>query len=170
LLVDGGLRSNYPLWIFNKERRQQGGMLIPIVGFRFTQQEPAEVRNHSLLEDYLLGLVNAALEGASWLQGPSTKSVVEVPILIPAYVRATSFDLDERRSDGSLAGSATLAGVLEERPGRPIIVFAVGQRERSDPRASAERGTARHHNSYRTAFGGPWQARCLNTNIGRSGA
>lgn len=112
MLVDGGLRSNYPLWIFDKERQQASGELIPIVGFRFNHDDQ-ELESLSSVEDYVWELVNAALEGAGWLQWRETSRVVEVPIRVPAHVHATSFDLDSKDREllfhrGYTAASAVL--------------------------------------------------------------
>ncbi|MCI0560883.1 MAG: hypothetical protein MN733_20555, partial [Nitrososphaera sp.] len=123
LLVDGGLRSNYPLWIFDTER-QQSGVELPIVGFRL-EQDFAEIPSHSLLEDYIWGLVNAALEGPSWLQEEGMKNVVEVPVPIPPHVRATSFDLgDTEKQFLFLSGYSAASAVLLNADNRAILGLA----------------------------------------------
>jgi len=120
LLVDGGLRSNYPLWIFDKER-QQNGVVLPIIGFRL-EQKYVDVHNQSLLEDYIWGLVNAALEGPGWLQGRKTERVVEVSVTVPAHIRATDFDLDDRDRDILFYSGYLAAGAaLSKRENRDIL-------------------------------------------------
>ncbi|CAI6063073.1 hypothetical protein PAECIP112173_01869 [Paenibacillus sp. JJ-100] len=46
-VVDGGLLSNFPLWLFDGERSESGGDIIPVVGFKMvgkTEVDPPRIK------------------------------------------------------------------------------------------------------------------------------
>ena len=86
-LVDGGLVSNYPAWLFDKERRDQEARLVTI-GFRLVNRSTGDTTN----KNFLGNLVNSALWGDQHLEIREIENLHSVPIEVDH--ETTDFDLD----------------------------------------------------------------------------
>ena len=92
-LVDGGLASNLPAFLFHKEYQQTG---FPVFAFDLTPEDVDPPSGLSL-KDYLLGLVSTALDAGDELMRVVLSDVVHVPIPIPARFSSLDFQMDRRR-------------------------------------------------------------------------
>jgi NTE family protein len=90
LLVDGGVLSNFPAWVFQDEQKK---VPLPILGFRLQDQDepPARIGN---LKDLALALAATVVRGSVRLQLAAGKlpglNIIELPTL---GVGTTDFDL-----------------------------------------------------------------------------
>ncbi len=99
LLVDGGLLSNFPAWVFDEERHRAGvlmqtGVLAPTLGFtlveRGTAAESGEAISPRGLLDFATRLFTTALAGDPLLE---TRQVANLQT-IRLTVRVGTFDFD----------------------------------------------------------------------------
>lgn len=93
IIVDGGILSNFPLWLFHDEKKA----MRPVIGFRLTpnidQMPPAKIKNaiqmfHSLFET----MRNA--HDVRYIEEEQAKNIVFIPI---ADVKATDFHLSKTK-------------------------------------------------------------------------
>jgi NTE family protein len=102
-LVDGGIVSNFPAWVFDRERKQQPGVVDPpaILGFRLipdpdssapelTQRDPP----FGKFGAYASAVFNTLLEGAQEVQSDAVHGLGIIPIKIPMEITAYRFDLN----------------------------------------------------------------------------
>ncbi len=88
-LVDGGLLSNFPAWVFDDERGRYVNKLPPTFGFRLVQViDPSEEKNTFF--SYLGTLFSTALSGDAYLQYRRIENLH----LVPLKVRANTLDLE----------------------------------------------------------------------------
>lgn len=90
-LVDGGLLSNFPAWVFDDERRRTD-QLIPTFGFTLVEvvDLDTEPEKPESLFTYLGDLFTATLSGDSQLQ----VRAIENLHIIPLRVKANTMDFD----------------------------------------------------------------------------
>jgi len=88
-LVDGGLLSNFPAWVFDEERLH-AGVLTPTLGFTLVEKSPGQVADTSTLLGFAMRLFTTALAGDALLE---TRQVVNMQT-IPLRVRVSTFDFD----------------------------------------------------------------------------
>lgn len=95
IIVDGGILSNFPLWLFADEKEAK--YKRPVIGFRLTPDvdeiPPAKINNaitmfHSLFET----MRNA--HDVHYIEEEHAKNIVFIPT---ADVKATDFDLSEEK-------------------------------------------------------------------------
>ncbi|MCK5934366.1 MAG: patatin-like phospholipase family protein [Fulvimarina manganoxydans] len=93
-LVDGGLASNLPVWLFDEERDRDG---FPLLAFDLTTQLGAGVPADSGVKGFLLDMLETGLEsGDALLRGASSRLMhIEVPIA--SDVRTLDFALTSAR-------------------------------------------------------------------------
>jgi NTE family protein len=96
-LVDGGLASNLPVWLFDEERDCDG---LPLVAFDLTTQRSTGLFTDNGVKGFLMDLLETALEsGDALLRGASSRLMhVEVPIA--SDVRTLDFALNSARRRG----------------------------------------------------------------------
>lgn len=115
MLVDGGLLSNFPAWVFDAEiaaEQAKTGHKPPVLGFRLVREgkRPGSIAN---FEQYANALFTVALEGAGFLQTRLIDNLVPIPIPIPAALSATDFELTpQHRMDLFESGYAAADAVL----------------------------------------------------------
>jgi NTE family protein len=90
-LVDGGLLSNFPAWVFDDERRRSD-QLTPTFGFRLVKVVEAEtgIVNPESLFTYLGNLFSTTLSGDSQLQVRQVENLH----VIPLRVKVSTMDFD----------------------------------------------------------------------------
>jgi NTE family protein len=88
-LVDGGLVSNFPVWIFNDERRKHATPL-PIIGFRLVQKtDAASSRQYSFLS-FAGDLLETALNANVQIHARGIDDL----FMFPIEVHASTYDFD----------------------------------------------------------------------------
>ncbi|MEA3034157.1 MAG: hypothetical protein QOH86_2173 [Sphingomonadales bacterium] len=104
-LVDGGLASNLPAWLFNEERDHDNR---PIVAFDLTTQTGTNPDVDYSPREFFSAMVDTALESGDELLRRSSGRVMHIEVPIDASIRTLDFGLSEaaRRglfNDGRLA-------------------------------------------------------------------
>ena len=87
-LVDGGLLSNFPAWVFDEERLK-AGVLTPTLGFTLVERTPAAAQTNTLI-GFATRLFQTALAGDALLE---TRQVANLQ-MVPLRVRVSTFDFD----------------------------------------------------------------------------
>jgi NTE family protein len=106
-LVDGGLVSNFPVWIFNDERRKHTSP-PPIIGFRLVRKvDVAEGASGSLF-GYLGGLLETALNGNIEIHARSMDDLFMFPIAV--HASTYEFDMSPERKHALYEAARTDAG------------------------------------------------------------
>lgn len=125
-LVDGGLLSNFPAWVFDDER-QQMDEYIPTFGFKLHNAIAAEsVLKTKTTFDFLADLFSTALSGDGVLE----IRAIENMNLIPVKVRANTLDFDipfERKEDLYVYGKDSATDFFRDfiGPSNPEDIFDV---------------------------------------------
>jgi NTE family protein len=94
-LVDGGLLSNFPAWLFDDERRRVGPQ-VPTFGFRLVERQQRKTDSTSLL-DFSRRLFGTALSGDQQLEVREVENLNTVPL--PVSVSTFDFDLTTNNKD-----------------------------------------------------------------------
>lgn len=90
-LVDGGLVSNFPAWVFEAELSAGNAVVL---GFRLVpDRKPAY--SVTTFGEYARELFHTALEGPSFLQTRGIPGLIAIEIPIDPNISATKFDLNE---------------------------------------------------------------------------
>lgn len=116
LFVDGGLLSNYPLWLFQDSP-------LPTVAFKLRSAPPRRVSSRSWVVDYLQGLVGTMLNAHDKARLGSPFSVVEVTI-DASFVNSTDFAMEETKRDLLFANGMASVGLVNWSklpPVRPTV-------------------------------------------------
>ncbi|MGL5316180.1 MAG: patatin-like phospholipase family protein [Peptostreptococcaceae bacterium] len=93
-IVDGGLLSNFPIWIFDTNTTPQ----YPTLGLNLTEEERINVDKHTNLVSYLLDVVYTSLSTNEDIYYKE-KDFVRI-INIPTFdIDATNFNLDRESKD-----------------------------------------------------------------------
>lgn len=93
LLVDGGLCSNLPVFLFDKERDADR---IPLLAFDLVP-EPATTSNTSDLGGFCRDMLETGLEAGDYLMRRSTPDIHHVRIRVPHDISPLDFDLSKSR-------------------------------------------------------------------------
>lgn len=92
-LVDGGLSSNLPVWLFNNERNIDE---LPLVAFDLTTTPsdvfPSDYRPH----DFLMDVVETALESGDALLRQGTERLLHVEVPLDPAIRWFHFGIEPR--------------------------------------------------------------------------
>lgn len=94
-LVDGGVSSNLPLFLFEDERRRQP---LPVFAFDLVPAPDTEPREYSL-STYLVELLDTAIEGGELIQAGLVRDLHHVKLPVPPDVGTLDFGLNK---DGRL--------------------------------------------------------------------
>lgn len=92
-LVDGGMVSNYPTWIFDKERLESEAQLVTI-GYKLVNRLESERQKLNFF-GYLISLVNAALWGDQSLEIRGIENLHSIPLRVSTGT--LEFDLDNSK-------------------------------------------------------------------------
>jgi NTE family protein len=112
-LVDGGLLSNFPAWVFDKEKADPATDR-PVLGFRLrpaTTPEPAES-----FDQFLLALFRTKWEGIDRLQTRMVSGFVPIDIETPPEITATDFDIGAPGKQALYQAGYAAAGSALARP------------------------------------------------------
>lgn len=90
-LVDGGLSSNLPVFLFSHERRRTGW---PVIAFDLVTDTPGTVDSYRL-KDFSLDLLATALESSEHILEQVVDEVYPIPILIPSEIDTLKFGLSQ---------------------------------------------------------------------------
>lgn len=89
MLVDGGLSTNLPIFLFERERKQTGW---PLFAFDLVTEPAGRVAKYGI-KNFLGDLAATALESADILQRQLLSNVFHVPVPIPASFETLNFKL-----------------------------------------------------------------------------
>jgi len=96
-VVDGGLLSNFPLWLFDGERSESGGEIIPVVGFKMvgkTEVEPARIKGPLTMLQALVETMLTAHD-ERYIEQINRFRTVKIPTL---GIKPTQFNLSVQDS------------------------------------------------------------------------
>lgn len=115
-LVDGGLLSNFPAWLFDDERRRNGPH-VPTFGFRLFQRDQEDGQKDSFL-NFSKRLFSTVLSGDQQLEVREIENLNIIPL--PVSVGTFDFDLsavqkDRLYSDGKSAAQQFFLNELGPR-------------------------------------------------------
>lgn len=128
-LVDGGLASNLPIWIFDGERERDG---FPLVAFDLTTQLTASVPADTGVKGFLMDLLETALESGDALLRGASRRLMHIEIPIAPDVRTLDFGLSSaRRRSLYHDGQRETQSFFLKRFGEPQTILSdpVGQLE-----------------------------------------
>lgn len=112
-LVDGGLSSNLPAFLFEEEYRK-----TRIVTFAFDLIAPAKTHQAAYVFNDLIGdMMSTALEAGDKLMRGVLEGVVHVPIYVPEGIDTLDFGIDRKaREELSLIGYRQASDFLKSYP------------------------------------------------------
>lgn len=87
--VDGGIVSNFPLWLFARESKESG---YPILGLRLEGKNSQKI---DTVRRFCFSVLNTTLEGSNDIQNLDMQNVFQVEIKTKSY-GALDFDLSEQ--------------------------------------------------------------------------
>ena len=91
-LVDGGLLSNFPAWVFDKERRDVDPM-TKTFGFKFATPPGKKVTSLGGILQFAQNLALTVVSGGDHLQSRQIDNLHIIPLRVPA--KTTQFDLED---------------------------------------------------------------------------
>jgi NTE family protein len=93
-LVDGGLSSNLPVFLFDSEQQQDG---LPVVAFDLVaQSKPFQPTEYGVVE-YCRDLLTTAVESGDALLRQLTRRLYHVRVPIPSEIHALDFGVSKER-------------------------------------------------------------------------
>jgi NTE family protein len=114
--IDGGLLSNFPAWLFDKERGRLGPH-VPTLGFRLVETETRRRDELSSLAAYLLGVVDVVLNGDPLLETREIENLHEIPLKVSCSM--LDFDLSHEQKCALYEEGRTSALEALGQPGFP---------------------------------------------------
>lgn len=122
MLVDGGLMSNFPAWVFDRERNAIR-ISIPTIGFRLVED-----RSSNKIDDisaFGRTVLSTGLGGYKGLQTRAIENLIEIPIPTKG-ISFINFDLSDNDKElllvsGRDMAHTKLSTVRRPKPGRLII-------------------------------------------------
>jgi NTE family protein len=118
-LVDGGLASNLPVWLFNDERDQSG---LPLVAFELKTRTIGPVNPSSDVKLFLLDLLETALESGDALLRSASARLYHIEVPISSDIRSLDFRLPlQRRYDLYNDGLRETLSYFSERFVQPNV-------------------------------------------------
>lgn len=114
-LVDGGLTSNLPVFLFESERRNDG---LPVVAFDLVAPIPSFVGQYGFGR-YCGDMLSTGLEASEYLLRRLTEALYHVPISMPSEVGTLDFGLTQQQREmlfraGHSAASSYFAANLSQ--------------------------------------------------------
>ena len=107
-IVDGGLLSNFPLWLFEKERNPRTKQLVPTIGFQMVgkqDQQPHVIRGPFTMFEAMFETMMSAHD-ERYIEQHNRYRTIKIPTL---GIRNTQFEITPEQS-ASLYDSGLLAG------------------------------------------------------------
>lgn len=95
-LVDGGLSSNLPVFLFEHERRQRG---VPIIAFDLVPPERQPDNSEAGFGRFCGDIFTTALESSDFLLRRFLGRVFRVPVPVPSDVRTFDFDMSKEKRE-----------------------------------------------------------------------
>ena len=92
-LVDGGLASNLPAWLFNEERNRDN---LPVIAFDLTTRGRNTPSEDYSVRDFLSDMLDTALESGDELLRRSSGRVMHIEVPIDPDIRTLDFSLCEK--------------------------------------------------------------------------
>jgi NTE family protein len=92
-LVDGGLCSNLPIFLFEEERRQNR---LPVVAFDLVLSPDTSARTWSF-GNFCGRMLSTALEAGDQLMRKAVEGLYYIPITVPAGINTLDFSIDETK-------------------------------------------------------------------------
>lgn len=96
-LVDGGLASNLPVWLFDAERDRDG---FPLIAFDLTTQLAPGISADTGVRGFLMDMLDTALESGDALLRRTSSGLMHVEVPIAPDVRTLDFALSSTRRRG----------------------------------------------------------------------
>lgn len=94
-IADGGLASNLPVWVFDRERDRNG---LPLVAFDLVSQPVnLDAGKVPTLGDYMTSLTETALESSDALLRGGSNRLMRIEIPIPGDIKTLDLDLSRER-------------------------------------------------------------------------
>lgn len=93
-LVDGALSSNLPVFLFDRERQQDG---LPVIAFDLVSGESRPAGSSYGLLEYSRDLLNTALESGDELLRQLTRGLYHVRVVLPGEIHALDFGLPRQQ-------------------------------------------------------------------------
>jgi NTE family protein len=128
-LVDGGLASNLPVWLFDAERDRDG---FPVIAFDITTQLGTAARAEYGVRSFLMDMLDTALEAGDALMRGASSRVLHVEVPISPDIRTLDFALSSARRRGLFTdGQRATQSFFLKRFGEPAALLSdpVGQLE-----------------------------------------
>ncbi|RWL74854.1 MAG: hypothetical protein EOR69_32215 [Mesorhizobium sp.] len=96
-LVDGGLASNLPVWLFDGERDRDG---FPLIAFDLTTQLATGIPADTGVKGFLIDMLETALESGDALLRGNSSRVLHIEVPIAPDVRTLDFALSSGQRRG----------------------------------------------------------------------
>jgi hypothetical protein len=133
-LVDGGLASNLPAWLFNAERDRDN---LPVVAFDLTTRLKPGDGDVNTTQEFFANMIDTALESGDELLRRASGRLMYIEVPIDPEIRTLDFNLSEERrralySHGYRHASTYFnrafgsEGVLRHPTGRFAVVYGEG--------------------------------------------
>jgi NTE family protein len=124
-LVDGGLVANFPVWVFDVERRRT---LAPTVGFRFLEAVPGSPGRDSLLR-YFRKLMETAIVGDTDIHARRVDDLFNMEVEIGIGTLDFALSEDAKYQTYAWAASQTADQLLNKlAPKHPRVISAILER------------------------------------------
>ncbi len=94
--VDGGLSSNLPIFLFEKERQRDG---LPVIAFDLVAEEGDRDVSQYGMSQFCVEMLNIALEAGDDLMQQVLRNVHHVRVKTPADIRAMDFDIPKAKRE-----------------------------------------------------------------------
>jgi NTE family protein len=92
-LVDGGLCSNLPVFLFDNERDHDR---LPLLAFDLVSEPPGAASSYGLKE-FCVDMLETSLEAGDFLMRRGSEDIHHIKVTIPGDISALDFDLPEHR-------------------------------------------------------------------------
>jgi len=125
-LVDGGIVSNFPTWVFDEDRKIDNA---PVIGFRLIPDQDTDAKELANQDPpfgrfgaYAASVFNTILEGAQNVQTDTSRNVGMIEIKTPKKITAYRFDLSEEdRKELYQRGYETADNALNDKYFRQAV-------------------------------------------------
>ncbi|TYP77889.1 patatin-like phospholipase family protein [Paenibacillus methanolicus] len=119
-IVDGGLLSNFPLWLFDPEQGE-GGRRTPVVGYQLVgknETEPRVIRGPVTMFQAMFETMLQAHD-ERYIEKQNRERAIKIPTL---GMRSTDFDLTTQESDALYKSGYDAARTYFAKPGCRVFI------------------------------------------------
>ncbi|MFC4103851.1 patatin-like phospholipase family protein [Paenibacillus xanthanilyticus] len=119
-IVDGGLLSNFPLWLFDPEQGAAGGR-TPVVGYQLVgknETEPRVIRGPVTMFQAMFETMLQAHD-ERYIEKQNRERAIKIPTL---GMRSTDFDLTQEESDALYKSGYDSARAYFAKPGCRVFI------------------------------------------------